>query len=193
MVELCVGIAVGLSLAGLNSHIQHPQSLRSAFENLGLTKQVQILTTLVIAVELTLCVTGLYIALAGASNSTLIFGVGIAGSLTGLIFASWIIWLLTSARDQHCGCSYSQTPVQWLSLIRPAGIALFSVLLLPNIMWQSHMLLRLSATAVGVALGIGVFILPDALSWPDVHKAMLTRLKTYEYISDSDQRTRTYK
>lgn len=182
--ELLVAVAlVGWSLlsVGAASHLRHFESLVDQLGNhvaLDRPRSVRLSRSRLLArvLLLTEAAAALAVPIVLAFGSpSLRTGVGIIGGLIGAAFTTWIGRLLLVGSDLPCACSSSDRPASVWSLVRSIpvmGMVAMAFLgsreLPPN--WLA---LALVALAVGQAL----YVLPDAMSWPDFSRRMIASVK----------------
>lgn len=189
MVELLAAIAVGVIAGGLNSHIRHRQSLRNALRNLIPVPLVGFVAAAVILTEVALLVGGIYV-LAIDPSAPLRYVIAIFGTGVAVVFSTWVLWLLTTGRGTACGCSYSDGSPNYWSLLRSLVIALFALLFMVPELNSQDIFQRCVLTFAGFSFGMCLFILPEALNWPEVSSAMMQRINTYEHSAETSPQTR---
>lgn len=160
MILLLGSIGWGLFAAGAVTHLVHFSRLR---ELLALHfPAAEKLAPVLVAVEFAIAV-ALPLAFSLGWQTILVVFAIIAG-VFALGFTVWVGQLLLQDSELPCACSFSSAPTSNWSLLRSAGCLLAVVL--PIASWSGAA--EVTATLMtGAALALALFVLPDALAWPD--------------------------
>lgn len=116
------------------------------------------------------------------AGSDLVVFIALAALILGLGFAVWIARLLVNGSTLPCACSFSEMPTTIWSLARACCVMLVGFFALAPDEGNP----QLAATLiVGLALSASIFVLPEALSWPDASRALLARVDAYDAGADT--------
>ena len=111
----------------------------------------------------------------GLGLTALLGAACILAALLGGGFALWVGRLVLSGSQLPCACSYSAEPASPASLARSLGTLAVVAFAFAD---HSGAATDLATIAVGAALGVACFTLPDALSWPassrELHRELVS-------------------
>lgn len=190
MIELLGSIGWGLLACGSITHIWHHRQLRRL---LAMHLDHERVPALVLtAVEAALTVA---IAVAFLTEHSSLRWLALAGTALAAGFIVWITRLLLTESDLPCACSFSEAPTSVWSFARSLCVALVGCLALVNTALVNTALVntawfdtasadwdtseRVAVLLVGWAVGSAIFVLPEALTWPDASKALLARVDAH--------------
>lgn len=160
-IALALGtIGWGLVATGTLGHLRHPEQLTEALR--VHTTHARIAGRLLIGAELVITVV---VAAALIADSTPLLAIAaLAGAVLGLGFTAWVLRLLLSNSDLPCACSFSSAPTSGWSVVRAGAVVSIGLLALGSTATTAE---TLAALVVGAAMGLALFLVPDALAWPD--------------------------
>ena len=186
MIELLGAIGWGLLACGSITHIWHHRQLRRL---LGMhLDHERVPAAALTAVETALTVA---IAVAFLTGHSSLPWLALAGMALAAGFIVWIARLLLTESDLPCACSFSEAPTSVWSFARSLCVALVGCLALVNTAWIDAGFIssasppdwdtgsRVAVLLVGWALASTIFVLPEALTWPDASKALLARVDAH--------------
>jgi hypothetical protein len=104
--------------------------------------------------------------------------VAVAGGVLGLGFVAWISRLLLTGSELPCACSFSSAPTSAWSLARAVAVLAVSVLAIADA-GSLAVAERIGALAVGLGAAAAIYVLPEALGWPEFSRAQLARLDSH--------------
>lgn len=104
--------------------------------------------------------------------------IALAGTALALAFVAWIARLLATGSELPCACSFSAAPTSGWSLARALAVVTIIVLAIVDI-GSVDVADRMGALAVGLGAAASIYVLPEALGWPDVAQAQLARLDSH--------------
>jgi hypothetical protein len=99
----------------------------------------------------------------GLGLTALLVAACLLAALLGGGFALWVGRLVLSGSQLTCACSYSAEPAAPASLARSLGTLAVLAFAFAD---HSGVATDLATIAVGAAVGVACFTLPDALTWP---------------------------
>jgi len=102
----------------------------------------------------------------------------IVGTALGVGFVAWIGRLLATGSELPCACSFSSAPTSGWSLARALAVIPIVALAVADID-SVAVADRLAALAVGLAAAASIYVLPEALGWPEFSQAQLSRLDSH--------------
>lgn len=181
MLALIAAVGLGAISAGIISHIRHPEPLRELLSRA--TRHSTALAICVILAETVLALSALA-ALFSAPTSGWIGVVGWAGLVFGLAFTGWVSALFLTGSTLGCGCSFSDAALNKWSVLRSLSIcSLAALIAIPadpqiDISFSAGYIAQVLA---GFALGVVLYVIPEAFSWPQAAKATMKRIETYEH------------
>ena len=111
----------------------------------------------------------------GFGLSNLLLAASLLAALLGAGFTIWVGRLLATRSPLPCACSYSPQPASMWSLLRSAGTLLVLAFPLADYAGSTE---NLATIAVGAAIGLALFVLPDTLAWPAAARQMREELAT---------------
>lgn len=100
------------------------------------------------------------------------------GTALALGFVAWIGRLLATGSELPCACSFSSDPTSGWSLARALAVVPIVVLTIADI-GSIEVADRLAALAVGLGAAASIYVLPEALGWPEFSQAQLSRLDSH--------------
>ena len=104
-----------------------------------------------------------------AFGQTLASVVAAAGALLAIGFTVWVLRLIVTKSALPCACSFSSAPPTPWSLARSAATALIGFFALADPgTWSND----LATLLVGGAIGVVIFVAPDAVVWPQWSQEM---------------------
>jgi len=173
----------GLLACGAVTHVWHHARLRSL---LGRHFDHERLPALALAVVEVALVVGIVVAV--RLDSTLLRVLALSATLLALVFMAWIARLLVTGSDLPCACSFSDAPTTWWSFGRSVCVGLVACFLLVD-----HQTYVAEVTAsetvatllVGWAVGAAIFVLPEAISWPQASRALLARVDAHANATET--------
>ena len=176
MIELLGAIGWGLLACGSITHIWHHRQLRRLLA-MHLDHE-RVPAAALTAVETALTVA---IAVAFLTGHSSLPWLALAGMALAAGFIVWIARLLLTESDLPCACSFSEAPTSVWSFARSLCVALVGCLALVNTAWidAGFISARVAVLLVGWALASTIFVLPEALTWPDASKALLARVDAH--------------
>jgi len=176
VIELVGSIGWGLLAMGAVTHLWHHDRLRELLAmHLDHPRVPAALLTLV---EVALVVG---IALQLFVNGSLLMPLAGAAVVVGVFFVGWISRLLVSGSTLPCACSFSQAPTSVWSLARACCVLLVVAFMLSDsaTLAERSSAETLAIFASGTALSAALFVLPEAVSWPDASKALMARVDAH--------------
>jgi len=164
MILLLGSIGWGLFLAGALSHLTHLDRLE---ELLGPhTQHSRAASRLLAGAETTLALAfpvGVLLA------SALLTFAAVAGFVLATGFTLWVLRLKLSGSTLPCACSFAATPTTWKAVARAAATMLIGAALFAS---PTGVTDDLPTLLTGAAAAMAVYLLPDALTWPEFSFAM---------------------
>ena len=181
MIELLGSIGWGLLVFGAITHTWHHRQLRKLLA-------MHLDHERIPALALTMIEAGLAVAIAIAFLGD--FAALTWFALAALVLASgfivWIARLLLSNSELPCACSFSEAPTTVWSLARAVCVALVGLLVFANgASGELDSAERVATLAVGWAVASAIFVLPEALSWPEASRAILARVDAHATSGNS--------
>lgn len=177
MISLLASVGWGLLAIGAITHIWHHGRLRYL---IGMHIDHERVPALALTgVEAVLAI-GIPVAWIAGWRALTIFA--LVGGIVGFVFVLWIARLLFSNSELPCACSFSEAPTTGWSLAR-AGMVPLVVLfgLVPDVGVENVATAEaLTTLIVGLALASAIFVLPEAISWPDASRALMARVDAYD-------------
>lgn len=176
MIELLGSMGWGLIASGSVSHVWHHRRLRLL---LGMhLDHERAPAAALTAIETALAAA---IAVAFLTEHPSLRWLALTGLALAAGFIIWIARLLLSGSRLPCACSFSEAPTSMWSFARSCCVALVGCLALVNTSapadWSTGD--RVAVLLVGWAVASAMFVLPEALTWPDASKALLARVDTH--------------
>lgn len=160
MILLLSSIGWGLFAAGAITHAVHASRLS---ELLGLHfARAATLAPALIAVEAVIAL-GLPLAFF-AELSAMVAAIAILAFVVAAAFTLWVTRLLLTDSDLPCACSFSSAPTSQWSVVRSAGCLFAALFPLATSVSAAQ---DIATLLTGGAIALAIFVLPDALSWPD--------------------------
>ena len=105
--------------------------------------------------------------------SALLMAACVLAAALGAGFAAWVGRLVLSGSQLPCACSYSAEPASPWSLARSlATLLVLAFAFAPH----SGAATDTATIAVGAALGVALFVVPDALAWPAASRRLREEL-----------------
>lgn len=163
MILLLGAIGWGLFVAGAGTHLMH----RSRLEELlrSHVRAARPASMFVVAFESLLAIALPLTFFAGWVSARQ--GLAVAAVLAGVGFTLWVSRLVVSKSSLPCACSFSSAPPTWWSVLRSAATMLAGLFVLNGVAATDRALSNDVATLLtGAALGVALYVLPDALTWP---------------------------
>jgi len=153
-------IGWGLIATGTIGHLLHPESLT---ESLRVhTRHAQASAKVLTLVEAALTAAIAVALLADWGALRVLSAAG--GAALGAGFTIWVLRLWLSGSDLPCACSWSSAPTSRWSVLRAAAVMATALLLVPI---DASPTVTATALLTGGAAGLALFLLPDALAWPE--------------------------
>lgn len=181
MIELLGSIGWGLLACGSITHIWHHRQLRRLLA-MHLDHE-RVPAAALTAVEAALTVA---IAVAFLTEHSSLRWLALAAMALAAGFIVWIARLLLTESDLPCACSFSEAPTSVWSFARSLCVALVGCLALVNTGLinspspaGSDTGERVAVLLVGWAAASAIFVMPEALTWPDASKALLARVDAH--------------
>lgn len=168
-----------LPLVGAIFHLRHFPTLvdqlslhlAGRFSRMRRERRASQLATLLVLVEALLPAVAVTGWVLGNQPMMVVGALGTAA--LGLSFVIWLLQLLASGSELPCACSSTSAPPTPWSLLRAVPILAAASLM------SSSTFEELSATTSAVAVlgsmsvAVAVFVLPDAMQWPDSSRSAL--------------------
>ena len=175
MIELLGSIGWGLLACGAITHVWHHGRLRELVAmHLDHERPVALAIT---AAELLLAIA---IPLLAIAESELLQAAALAATLLAVGFFVWIARLLATGSDLPCACSFSAAPTSIWSLLRAACVGLVVLLVLNAGTNEAFTRVdHLATFVVGWAIAAAIFVLPEALGWPESSRALMARVEAH--------------
>ncbi len=173
MILLLGSIGWGLLAFGAITHVWHHDRLRALLA-LHLDHE-RLPASLLTATEEVLSLT---IPLAFLADWSALAWLSLAAALLGLGFVGWIGRLLLTGSDLPCACSFSDAPTSWWSFARSVCVLLVATLAVTDVGTGSSAE-QVATFAAGWALAAAIFVVPEAVTWPDASKALMTRVDAH--------------
>lgn len=177
MIELLGSIGWGLLACGSVTHVWHHQQLRRLLA-MHLDHE-RIPAALLTAVEVALTI-GIAVAFVGDLAALQWFAVAALVLAAGFIV--WIGRLLLTGSHLPCACSFSEAPTTIWSFGRSLCVALVGLLAVVGGsagIGGFDLGERIAVLAVGWAVASAIYVLPEALSWPEASRALLARVDAH--------------
>lgn len=174
MTELLGSIGWGLLACGAITHVWHHQRLRTLLAMHLNHERLPAATLTGAEVALTIGIAAAFLA-----DWPIIRWLSLAALALAIGFVVWIGRLLVTSSDLPCACSFSEGPTTVWSLGRALGVALVGLFALGGVGCDLETSERIAVLFVGWALASGIFVLPEALSWPDASRALLARVDAH--------------
>lgn len=166
-------IGWGLIAVGALTHIWHHDRLRELLgRHLDADRPA---AAALVTVEL---VVTLGVAIAILLDAAWLTFVALVGTALAVGFVAWISRLLITGSELPCACSFSSAPTSGWSLARAFAVVPIFVLAVTDI-GAIGFADRLGALAVGLAAAAAIYVLPEALGWPEIAQAQLARLDSH--------------
>jgi len=164
MILLLGSIGWGLFAAGALSHGTHLDRLETLLQSH--TERSRAASRLLVATEISLAVA---FPLAVLAVPALLSVVAVVGFVLALGFTAWVLRLKLTGSALPCACSFASTPTTWASVGRAGatmsiGVAAFAT---PDVLGND-----LATLVTGAAAALALYLLPDALAWPQFSTAM---------------------
>jgi len=127
-----------------------------------------------VAIETALAVT---LAVLVIANNRTRIPLSLIAAVIGLGFVAWIARLLAQDSTLPCACSFSAAPTSRWSLLRaalvvPVGLLALDLPDLSAVESCAHLL-------VGLATAAAIYVLPEALGWPEASRALMQRVEAF--------------
>jgi hypothetical protein len=172
MALLLGAVAWGLIAIAVIGHVWHHDQLRTSLA--VHTDHEHAAAAALVGLEVLVAISVPVLVLVG---SPLVRVVAIVLTVLGLGFTVWIARLLASGSDAPCACSFSAGPTSPWSLVR-------SLLLLGGLGLLADVDTSSAGDAsavlvVGLALASAIYVVPEALSWPEISRAQLARIESH--------------
>jgi len=176
MIELLASVGWGLITIGAITHTWHHRRLRHLLAMHINHERIPALLLTIVEIILAVGISTLWI-----TNTAGLSVLALASTALAFGFVLWVARLLTSDSDLPCACSFSEAPTTVWSLARSLCVLLVVLFVFANQVGSELS----SAEAVanlctGLAVAAGIFILPEAVSWPAASRAVLARADTFE-------------
>lgn len=104
--------------------------------------------------------------------------IALLGTALAVGFVVWIGRLLITGSELPCACSFSSAPTSIWSLARALAVLPVVALTVADI-GSLDIADRGAAMAVGLAAASSIYVLPEALGWPEFSQAQLSRLDSH--------------
>lgn len=178
MIELLAAIGWGLLAFGAVTHVWHHRRLRDLLAMHLDRERLPALALTAIEVGLAVALPAALVAEHGAlrwfAGFALVLGVG---------FVAWVARLLASGSQLPCACSFSAAPPSVWSLARSMATLSVGLYLIVDLTTppadDTALGTRVATLLVGWAVAGAVFVLPDALAWPEASRALMARVDAY--------------
>ncbi len=173
MTVLLGSIGWGLIAVGAVTHLWHHDRLRDLLgrhldaDRAGAAALVsaEVLLTVAIAVGVII-------------DASWLLVVALAGAGLGFGFIAWIARLLVTGSELPCACSFSSAPTSLWSLARAIVVITVALLAFADVGALTAPE-RVAALAVGLGAAAAIYVLPEALGWPEFSRAQLARLDSH--------------
>jgi len=179
MTLLLGAVGWGLLACGALGHLVHHQRFRELLamhldhERLPAALFVGVESALVVALAILVVV-----------ESAAKVPVALAAVILGLGFVVWIGRLLAQNSTLPCACSFSAAPTSRWSLVRAALVLLVGLLAFDG--GDLTTVETLVHLAVGLGAAAALFVLPEALSWPEASRALLQRVDAFDAANNPE-------
>ncbi len=176
MTELLGSIGWGLLAFGAFTHVWHHDRLRALLSmHLDHERLPAVLLT-VIEVVLAIAIAVTYLA-----DHQSLQWFSLAAGVVAIGFVAWIARLLFTGSELPCACSFSEGATTRWSLLRALCVTL--VMLFATVAGttgsEAQLSEQVATLVVGWAVAAAIFVLPEAITWPDASKALLTRVNAH--------------
>ena len=172
MIALLGSVGWGLLLCGALTHGWHHQRLR---ELLALHLDRERVPAL--ALTLLEAVLAIAIPLAWLSETAILPALALIAFVLAGGFMIWIGRLLFSGSTLPCACSFSAAPTSWWSFARAGCVALVGLFAFAPA--PADLGTDVGTLVVGWSLAAAIFVLPEALGWPEASRALLARVDAH--------------
>lgn len=170
-------IGWGLLACGAITHTWHHARLRSLLARHLDHERVPALA--LVSTEVALVI-GLALALRTSDAWLVVFAA--ASTIMAVGFMVWILRLLLTGSDLPCACSFSDAPTTWWSFARASSVVLVACFLLvdrSSYLGDTTLAETTATMLVGFAVAGALFVVPEAVHWPDTSRALLARVDAY--------------
>lgn len=178
MTELLAAVGWGLLAFGAVTHVWHHRRLRELLAMHLDRERIPALALTTTEVALALAIPVALLAEHGVLQWLAAFAVLLAAG-----FVAWVARLLLAGSQLPCACSFSAAPSSMWSLGRSAATLLVGLYLLVDgatpASDETAVGTRIATLLVGWAVAGAVFVLPDALAWPEASRALMARVDAY--------------
>lgn len=180
MTLLLGSIGWGLFVAGGLTHLVHQDRLRDllAAHVSRPAGPAYALTALLCAIAVAVPVA----VLVGVSWAPT--AIAVAGAAIGLGFTAWIARLLLSGSKLPCACSFSSGPTSVWSLVRAASTLLIVFLAFASNVDRAD---AVATLVTGLSAGVALFVLPEAVTWPDFSRAAVEHMRTHRTLDAGER------
>ena len=127
------------------------------------------------------------VAIAVISDAPWLPAIALVGTALALGFVAWIARLLLTGSQLPCACSFSAAPTSVWSLGRAVAVVCIALLAVADVA-SVDTADRVVALIVGLGVAAAIYVLPEALGWPEFSKAQLARLDSH--IPASERRSK---
>lgn len=184
LLVLLGSIGWGLLACGAVTHVWHHARLRSL---LARHLDHERLPALALTTVEAILVLGVMLAVRNSALGLIV--ASLASTVVAVGFLLWILRLIVTGSDLPCACSFSDAPTTWWSFARAGCVALVACFALVD--QQAYVSSSTSGETVatmlvGWAVAGAIFVLPEALHWPEPSRALLARVDAY-VASPTDQ------
>jgi len=174
MIQLLAAVGWGLLACGATTHLWHQERLRELmamhFDHERVPAAALTATEGLLAISIPVALL--------LNQTSLLRVLAVAGLVLAVGFATWIARLLVTGSDLPCACSFSSAPTSVWSLARACAVglvAIFGIELSTTPTAPEH----IATLAVGWAVASAIFVLPEAVSWPEPSRALLARVDAH--------------
>ena len=177
MIDLIGSIGWGLLACGSITHVWHHAQLRRLLAMHLDHERVPALVLTAVEVALTVGVAIAYLTQHGSLRWLALLAMLLAGG-----FMAWIARLLITGSDLPCACSFSEAPTSIWSFARSVCVGLVGLFALLGDVGatdDTSLSERFATLVVGWAVAAAIFVLPEAISWPEASKALLARVDAH--------------
>lgn len=176
MIALLGSIGWGLLACGSITHVWHHQRLRALLAMHLNHERIPAAVLTIVEIVLTVGIAGTFLG-----NIQTLRWFSLIALALAIGFIAWTGRLLVTDSELPCACSFSDAPATIWTLGRSISVALVGLLALAG---GSRLAAietdeRIGVLAVGWALASAIYILPEALSWPDASRALLARVDAH--------------
>lgn len=173
MIVVLGAIGWGLIAVGALTHLWHHDRLRDLLGRHLDADRASAATLVFVEAVLTVV-----IAMGVIVDASWLAIVALAGAGLGVGFVAWIARLLITGSELPCACSFSSAPTSRWSLARAIAVMAVGALAFADV-GALATVDRFAALVVGLGAAAAIYVLPEALGWPEFSRAQLARLDSH--------------